>query len=294
MKDTPTIPAGSALETVATAHGSISLNPTTDAKMAHSFARGIYPNESLILFARRVTDSSSVVLDIGAHIGTFAIPMAASGRSVIAFEPAPATHAILRRNIEQNSAQVDVRTVGLSRAPGKAAVEIRKTGNAGANSLVPGDDIVVSTLDAEVDATDFIKIDVEGMEMEVLEGGTALIERSHPIVFCEVNLSQLRAHNTAPVFLEAFFTERNYRLYYLLENGANGGVLARVNSLSLLTACIAPRAWLLGGESAPFDIIAIPVGKTVPYTVVGFGVALKRLVKHNLHIKIERIKKIRV
>ncbi len=281
-------------ETFTTQYGVITLDSKADAKMAHSFEKGIYPNESLILFARRVTDVNSVVIDIGAHIGTFAVPVAAAGRSVIAFEPAPATHTILCRNIEQNSVQVDVRTVGLGRAPGKASVEIRKTENAGANSLMPGDDIVISTLDTEVAAADFIKIDVEGMEMEVLEGGATLIERSRPIVFCEINLSQLRAHNTAPALLEAFFTQRKYRLYYLLENGAEGGVLARVNSLSLLTVCIAPRAWLLGGESAPFDIIAISVEKTVPYTIVGFGVALKRLVKHNLHIKIERFKKIRL
>ena len=279
------------LESFVTPLGTMALNPKTDAKMVRSFRQGIYPNASLIRFARSVTTSSSTVVDIGAHIGTFTVPMAGSVKSVIAFEPAPDTIPLLRDNCKNNGVQVDIRTVGLGRVPGSASVETRKEENAGANTLVRGGDIRICTLDSEVPAADFIKIDVEGMEMEVLEGGTELIARSHPIVFFEVNLSQLRAHGTSPKALETFFKEKNYLLYYLLEKDSEQGSLSRVDDLSLLTACIAPRAWLFRGESAPFDIIAIPAGTDVPYTIVGFGAALMRALKHNLAIKVQRIKK---
>ncbi len=279
------------LETFTTTYGTIALNPKTDAKMVRSFAKGMYPNESLIRFARRATTPESVVIDIGAHVGTFTVPIAGSVRSVIAFEPAPSTLAILRKNIETNAVQVDVRTVGLSKVPGKASVETRKTENAGANTLVSGGDIIISTLDTEVSKADFIKIDVEGMETEVLEGGGALIERSRPIVFFEINLSQLRSHGTSPRVLERFFKERDYHLYYLIERKSEEGKLSQVNSLSLLTACIAPRAWLLGGESAPFDIIAIPKEKTPPLVVVGFSAAVVHELLNNLRVKGKRLKK---
>ncbi|MEK7201883.1 MAG: FkbM family methyltransferase, partial [Patescibacteria group bacterium] len=206
------------LERCTTRFGDIFINSKTDAKMLCAFRKGIYPNESLIQFARHVTTSRSVVVDIGAHIGTFTVPITESVNSVIAFEPAPATLAILRKNIEHNSIQVDVRTVGLSNLPGSASIETRKAENAGANTLVSGSDIILSTLDAEVTRADFIKIDVEGMELEVLEGGSVLIDHARPIVYFEVNLSQLRAHHTSPQALEYFFKKRNYRLYFLLED----------------------------------------------------------------------------
>ena len=270
-----------------TVHGELCVDTVADGKMVRSLERGLYPNQSLLDFAKKCITKESVVIDIGAHIGTFAVPVSKFAGLTIAFEPAEKTLALLRQNIERNHASVSVRAVGLGSAPGSASLLERKAENAGANTLVEGSDIPVTTLDSEIEKANFIKIDVEGMEAEVLAGGKKLLEHSQPVVWFEVNLSQLRSHGTSPARLEGFFHSLGYELYFLLDENK----LARVKTLSLLTACIAPGSWLLSGESAPFDIIAIAKGKILPLPCVGFSSALSFALGTNLQVNLGRIKK---
>jgi hypothetical protein len=176
----------------------------------------------------------------------------------------------------------------LGSTKGSGALEARNVSNAGTNTLVEGGDIVISTLDDEVTRVDFIKLDVEGMELEVLRGGTQLIERARPVILFEVHLSQLRAHDVLPRALEKFFTARGYALYVPREHKPS--VFAHVRSITLLTALIAPRAWLFGSESAPFDLIAIPRERTLPHRARGFFFALFGALKNNLTVKMRRLR----
>lgn len=48
-------------------------------------------------------DRSDVVIDVGAHMGFFAIPVSTQVEKVIAYEPSPANFALLLRNIDKNS-----------------------------------------------------------------------------------------------------------------------------------------------------------------------------------------------
>jgi hypothetical protein len=159
--------------------------------------------------------------------------------------------------------------------------------NAGANTLVLGGDIPIVTLDHEVPHADFIKMDVEGMELDVLRGGTQLIERARPTVLFEVNLSQLRAHGASPRALEKFFTERKYKLYMPFEG--EHCTLASVYSATLLTAFITPRAWLTFSESAPFDLVAVPEERTETLKSASFAVALIQAARNNFAVKMRRL-----
>ena len=125
------------------------------------------------------------------------------------------------------------------------------------------------------------------MELQVLEGGRGLIERTRPVVLFEVNLSQLRSHSSSPRVLEQFFIRRGYRLYFPLAQ--KDGVLARVRSATLLTLFIAPRAWLFFGDSAPFDLLAVPKERPIPLRHVGFMSAIKNAIGHNSAVKYKRI-----
>jgi len=266
---------------VSTRYGLFTIDGVRDKKMAGALLNGEYPNEGLLEIARVFVDKKSIVVDIGAHIGTFAVPIAAEVEKVIAFEPSHEAYALLSRNASQNEASLQLINKALGREEGSGTLLVRNASNAGANTLITGGDIPVTMLDEEVERANFIKIDVEGMELEVLRGGTRLIERARPVVVFEVNLSQLRAHNTSPRALEQFFTERGYRLYFPLERG--NLVFARVKSATLLTALIAPRAWLFYGDSAPFDLIAVPVERPLPS--VGFMRAIKNVIDNNLSVK---------
>ncbi len=279
------------LKTITTPYGSFTIDVEIDRKIANGLAAGHHQRETLELLRHFVTKQSTVV-DIGAHVGTLAVPLATWAAQAIAFEPAPETYALLCRNVEQNNVVVDARNKGLSRASGHATLVSRDHGNAGSQTLHTGvGSLVISTLDEEVAHADVIKIDTEGMELEVLEGGSALIARSRPVVLFEVNLSQLRAHGASPRMLERYFAGQHYRLYVPLGAGSSLH-LGSVGWLGLLTACIAPRAWLLQSQSAPFDILALPAELQPPLPTVSFATVLWGAVCDNFNNKITRLKRV--
>jgi len=72
-------------------------------------------------------------------------------------------------------------------------------------------DVEVRPLDDfGITGVDFIKIDVEGREIEVLKGGAKTVEGSRPIVLIEVKDDHLQSVN-------AWFLARNFRHYSLEE-----------------------------------------------------------------------------
>ena len=144
---------------------------------------------------------NSVAVDAGAFIGTHSLFFAKflGFARVFAFEANPSTYAILKQNMEQNGLgeQVKCRNVGLGRMPGwgKSLSENKK--NLGMNTVVlvdesAGDTIAVTTIDTELheDQTSpvaLIKIDVEGMELDVVQGALETIERDRPVLCIEAH-----------------------------------------------------------------------------------------------------------
>jgi FkbM family methyltransferase len=132
-------------------------------------------------------------LDAGSHFGLYAVGAAAivgpSGR-VVAFEPTPASAALVRRNVALNglSARIEVQEAAVAEGPG--TVEFVASGNSCQNAFAaydpfrdtPGADprrIVVRTVPLD-DAFDparrtVAKIDVEGAELLVLRGAPRLL-----------------------------------------------------------------------------------------------------------------------
>lgn len=266
------------------------MDDARDKKMAVALRGADYPNEEILRIARAFTTQESTVIDAGAHIGTFAVPVSQFVKEVIAFEPSAETFATLVRNAAQNNRSIDARNKALGAREARGSLVQRSAANAGAHSLMPGDDVAVGVLDKEVSRADFIKIDVEGMEAEVLAGGAALIAKSRPVVFFELNLSQLRAHGASPRGLARFFVTRGYRLYLPVEKTKGVFGLARVRSLTLMTALIAPRAWLLHAQSAPFDILAVPAERPLPLPCGGFAAALWHALAHNSRVRAARLR----
>jgi len=244
-----------------TAHGRFVLDQQADAKMASRLAQPEYPQQDVIDLAEAL--GATTVIDIGAHVGTVSVPLALQGKRVVAFEPNPESFAFLQKNCERNAVHIDARNKGLAQHPGRASVAVLQTSNAGAHTLGEGDDIEISTLDAEVQETDFIKIDVEGMELEVLLGGKKLIETVRPAIYFEVNLSALHAHATPLSALTAFFKHAGYHLYIL-----EGKTLYQVPSVTFAAFFIAPRSLLFRAPSAPFDALALHLGTMLPYQVL--------------------------
>jgi FkbM family methyltransferase len=135
-------------------------------------------------FLRSRTPIGGVFADVGANVGTYAMPLArhvgASGK-VIAIEPHPVTYARLAFNRAASGfTQVDL--VAAAAGPSDGELMIETDGdNLGASHIVsadrPGNAIKVPSLrlqrilgDAGADHVDTLKIDVEGFEDRVLTG----------------------------------------------------------------------------------------------------------------------------
>ncbi|MFC9245975.1 FkbM family methyltransferase [Streptomyces sp. NPDC057136] len=136
-------------------------------------------------------------LDIGAFSGVYTLLACAANPRLraLAFEPNPNTAPLLRRNVEINGLQHRVTVVekALSAAPGKARLSIPHDTTAASldassvRSPTSSVEVAVTTAD-EVAAgldVDLVKIDVEGLESEVMRGMTGLIHRCRPQIIVE-------------------------------------------------------------------------------------------------------------
>jgi hypothetical protein len=72
----------------------------------------------------------------------------------------------------------------------------------------------------------FIKIDVEGGEMHVLEGAERILSEHHPLVVFEFGLGGSDIYGTTPEKMFSFFTNHQYHLSLLHDFVAGGNVLS--------------------------------------------------------------------
>lgn len=172
-------------------------------------------------------DPHRVSLDIGADLGEFTIAMAASSRSVIAFEPRPAQARDLAAMFDAVGAAVRVEAVALSDEPGTIAMRVvesepgRSTIDTD-NSLgdLTGDqirviDVPVKRLDdLNLDDVGLVKIDVEGHELAVLRGAAETLARNRPAIVLE---AVERHHRGAVAGITRLLTGLGYSGYFELD-----------------------------------------------------------------------------
>lgn len=182
-----------------------------------AFGAHARPQVAMLLSLLREGDA---VVDAGAHIGSFTIPLAkATGPvgSVFAIEANPETHAILNRNLERHGITASVFHNAISDVSG-AKLHIRfDTGkNSGADSLSEsGQGPAVKTIridDVAARPISLIKIDVEGMEMKALRSAQQVIDRDRPIIFMEYAPHRQADQGHTPEEFQSFLTARNYRM----------------------------------------------------------------------------------
>jgi FkbM family methyltransferase len=154
----------------------------------------------------RLCADSRTVLDIGANIGYYSLNIAQNARSVnnnvvvYAFEPAPENVKALNKNIQENALSEYivvvpccvgdrdcVQTLYLPKNRYTAA-STRDLHPETTSTQVVVDQIVLDSfiLENSIQHVDFIKVDVEGAELFVLNGGLKTIERDRPIMILEL------------------------------------------------------------------------------------------------------------
>jgi FkbM family methyltransferase len=155
-------------------------------------------------FLKSISDGVTPMhfIDVGANIGTHVVGFARISASLTAFEPNPLVAATLRLNITLNEVRnAEVRELALSNCVQKRWLSVPEAnqGNASIENAPSGSDrheLTTSTLDAELAGkfpsrdTLLIKVDVEGHELEVLQGAKELLQTHKSIVVVEYNRSR--------------------------------------------------------------------------------------------------------
>lgn len=172
-----------------------------------------------------LTQENSVFFDIGSNLGNYSLNFARNKKMkchIETFEPNPKTYELLAKHVTINNMTGVIHTnrLALSNKEGRANL-IERADNSGAARL--GDDasgipVKVSTLDAffsqsGITRLDAMKIDVEGYEIQVLQGGRETIERFKPLIIAEFWTTGLSRVGASVEELATQLTSMGYLLY---------------------------------------------------------------------------------
>jgi FkbM family methyltransferase len=136
--------------------------------------------------------SGDIVFDIGANVGFYtllaSVLVGPTGK-VFSFEPVRRNIVYLRKHLQLNSIRnVSVVECAISDRSGTALFDEGPSSSMGCLSAMGSLSVATATLDelfssAEISAPNYIKIDVEGAEAQVLAGAKRLLEDFHPTLF---------------------------------------------------------------------------------------------------------------
>jgi len=162
--------------------------------------RGSYDAEAREILMGHVAPNT-LVLDIGASVGLWTVPLGHCARSVgarvWAFEPHPNNHGWLHANVRLNGLEsvVEIHETALGDEAGTVTMDRGEAGRPGGggnaaiavDAAATGVRVPVAVLDAipRPSRVSAIKIDVEGYEIRVLRGAMQLIEADRPVIFGE-------------------------------------------------------------------------------------------------------------
>ncbi len=177
-----------------------------------------FETEIFRLFARE----GATVLDIGANIGYHTLSMSrfvGPKGNVIAFEPQRIIFQLLCANMAINSiVNVHCRHSAVGRALDTVtvpALDYSRNNNFGGLGLgetyAQGEPVAIIPIDhMELPSCQFIKIDVEGMEFEALQGAVQTINRCRPVLYVENDRRE-----KSPSLIERLLA-MDYRLFWHL------------------------------------------------------------------------------
>ncbi|MEM6901274.1 MAG: FkbM family methyltransferase [Pseudomonadota bacterium] len=182
----------------------------------------------------------SVVIDVGAHVGVFSRRFAriVPDCTVIAFEPQSLPRSVFSMaGFFRSRRKIVVLPFALGAEPGltQLTIPIKQSGSVGIGLAHIGADrdlaerfelkkevVAIARLDDVLSQFQFgpvslIKIDVEGGELNVLQGATDTLDEHSPAILCEVDGQEHRFGQETGA-LSAFLNERGY-VPYSLETG---------------------------------------------------------------------------
>ena len=185
--------------------------------MSHNHERRVYAIGSYESAVKRealkVLHRDDCVLDVGANIGTFALPIARRGYRVLAVEAATDSARRLDRHVALNALEglVVVQHLALGSTPGSVQLREGMTEDSGLRTIQGLGSVVerVEMLDGDSllrslgMAPALVKIDVEGAELDVIQGLQETLSRARAVIVEVVDMHQRRAGRSTASVVEA-------------------------------------------------------------------------------------------
>ena len=166
-------------------------------------------------------EEGDVVLECGGHHGCTAIVLSnwvGGAGKVVTFEPSPANCDIIETNIKHN----ELRNVTLERkAVGaeRGTITINDASNSSVTLSGEGQRVELTCLDTyEYLNPTFLKIDVEGFEMQVLQGAQKILS-TRPKFAIEIHTDALSMYGASVQDLFRLLGVENYKLWIQWEDG---------------------------------------------------------------------------
>lgn len=163
---------------------------------------------------------NNTFIDVGGHIGSTSIPYSKLFSNVVAFEPNKKTHDFFLENINLNKIpNITLYNKGVFHKNAYCKVIQHGGGNSGCFYIKEcerddADSIEVVRLDdMQLSNVDFLKIDTEGSELNVLEGAVDLISNNKPLIQVETNYCSSTYFGYEKEKIYDFFRQNNYKIF---------------------------------------------------------------------------------
>lgn len=198
-------------------------------------------DDDIIDLLTRMIHPGSVVLDVGASLGLWTVPMASVcakiGARVVAVEPSERNCFFLKRNVAINNLEghVDLQMLALGDATGRMTMEFERGGlgngwitnglsaeDRRTNAMHFGSDgeyeVTLARLDdfqlpAGYTSCSLIKMDVEGFEPRVLRGGMHFLRRHRPVIFGEFSPYWMRSRYEDTQWVDEWAEAMDYEMF---------------------------------------------------------------------------------
>ena len=159
--------------------------PTRDPGFAESPLHGAKAQAAFLDKVLKHCKNFRLAVDIGAHVGTCTEFLATVFERVWAVEPCAENFSCLVRNVGDRAVLVNA---ALGSSEGDCTMQLEPGANSGMWHVSDGFGVEVTTLDRlMLSNVDFIKIDTEGFEGQVLEGARETIAACKPLIVFEDN-----------------------------------------------------------------------------------------------------------
>ncbi|MDW3096129.1 MAG: FkbM family methyltransferase [Gammaproteobacteria bacterium] len=214
-----------------------------------TIARGLFSNKEFdldkltaALKILQFDKKHSLLIDIGANIGTICIPAIKRGYfdEAIAIEPDPFNYRLLKANVLINdlNSQIDTYNIALGKDDGEQLVLEQSVDNFGDHRIMVDENNGDSSLqkikvksesldsifDASVEKNVLVWMDTQGYEGYVLAGASSTISKKIPLVIEFWPFGMLRTKSY--VYLKKTLLDGGYTKFYLLDDEPEATILS--------------------------------------------------------------------